>query len=200
MATRNIVPRLNNEGSIGTAAKWWSDAYFVLLKAGSVNFTAGSITPTTDNSVNVGGSSLRFANMYSVFFTGTATIARYSDLAEKYSCEEKTPPEGTVMSVAKKEDFDVEVCDEDASPCVVGVVSTKPSYLMNSDQEGPIVGLVGKVPVRIVGPVRKQTPIVSAGNGCARAAEGNSDYAFKFGFTIEENLDSDEKLVMCIVK
>jgi hypothetical protein len=170
------------------------------MKVAGVNFTAGAITPNTDSSVNIGGASLRFNNTYSVFFHGTATIARYSDLAEKYSCAEEVVPEGTVMSIAQTEGVDVEVCNEDACDCVVGVVSTKPAYLMNEDAKGPAVGLVGRVPVRITGPIRKRQPIVSAGGGLARAAEGNSDYVFKFGFAIEENLDAGEKLVMCIVK
>lgn len=200
MATRSIVPRLNNEGSLGTSSKWWSDAYFVGLHVGTGVFTSNKFAPNVDSSYDLGDGTHRFGNIYSVYFHGTATVARYSDLAEKYSCVENVLPEGTVMSIASSPEVDVEVCDEDACDCVVGVVSTKPSYLMNSEQEGPAVGLVGRVPVRIVGPIRKKQPIVSAGKGCARAAEGNSDYSFKFGFAVEENLDAGEKLVMCIVK
>lgn len=200
MATRSIVPRLNNEGSIGTAAKWWSDAYFVGLHVSTGVFTANKFTPNVDSQFAMGDASHRFSNIFSVYFTGTATVARYSDLAEKYTCAQEIVPEGTVMSISESEAFDVEVCDEDACDCVVGVVSTKPSYLMNSEAKGPAVGLVGRVPVRVVGPIRKKQAIVSGGKGCARAAEGNSDYAFKFGFSVEENLDAGEKLVMCIVK
>lgn len=200
MATRSIVPRLNNEGSIGTAAKWWSDAYFVGMHVSSGVFSTNKFAPNVDNQFNLGDGTHRFANAYSVFFYGTATVARYSDLAEKYSCKEQVLPEGTVLCIAKDNGVDVEVCDEDACDCVVGAVSTKPAYLMNEQAKGPAVGLVGRIPVRVIGPIRKRQAIVSAGKGCARAAEGNSDYMFNFGFAIEENLDSGEKLVMCIVK
>lgn len=200
MATRGIVPRLNNEGSIGTTSKWWSDAYFVGMHVSTAVFTANKFAPEVDSAFSMGDSSHRFSNIYSVFFTGTATMARYSDLAEKYTCEHNDVKPGTVIAIAESSKYDVDICNEDCSDCVVGIVSEKPSYLMNSEENGIVVGLTGKVPVRVTGPIRKKQAIVSAGNGCARASEGNSDYMFKFGFSLEENLDSGEKLVMCIIK
>ena len=52
------------------------------------------------------------------------------------------------------------------------MVSTNPSYLMNSGQTGDhvvAVALQGRVPTKITGQVRKGDIMVSAGNGRAKA-------------------------------
>lgn len=200
MATRNVVPRATNEGSIGTATKQWSDGFFVGFHVDGITMSGKKALPDVDSTNHLGDATHRFNTVHSVNFVGTASVAKYADLAEKYTCAQEVLPEGTVMSVASSPEVEVEVCNEDACDCVIGVVSKKPAYTMNDDAKGPAVGLVGKVPVRIVGPIRKKQAIVSSGNGCARAAEGNSDYVFNFGFALEENLDSGEKLVMCLLK
>jgi hypothetical protein len=67
---------------------------------------------------------------------------------------------------------EVEICDIDACTRVAGVVSTNPSYLMNSAQTGEhviAVALTGRVPCRVTGRVRKGDMMVSAGDGRARA-------------------------------
>ena len=200
MATRNIVPRLSNEGQIGTATKQWSDGFFINFHVDGITMTGGKAIPEVDSANDLGDGTHRFNNVYAVNFIGTASVAQYADLAERYSCVQgKDVPKGTVMCVSDS-GYDIEICNEDACDCVVGAVSEVPAYTMNEGEEGPPVGLVGKVPVRIVGPIRKKQAIVSALNGCARAVEGNSDYQFKFGFSLEENLDPGEKLVMCLLK
>lgn len=200
MATRNIVPRLTNEGQIGTAVKQWSDGFFINFHVDGITMSGQKAIPEVDSTNHLGDATHRFHSVYAVNMIGTASIAKYADLAEKYSCDQEVLPEGTVMCVAKSADFDIEVCEEDACDCVIGAVSKSPAYLMNSEEKGPVVGLVGKVPVRVIGPIRKQQAIVSAPGGVARAAEGNSDYMFKFGFSLEENLESGEKTVMCLLK
>lgn len=200
MATRNVVPRATNEGSIGTSAKQWNDGFFVNFHVDGITMTGRDALPDIDSTNNLGDDTHRFQSVHAVNFVGTASIAKYADLAEKYTCSQKDLPEGTVMSVSENPTVEIEVCEEDACDCVVGVISKNPAYTMNSESSGPAVGLVGKVPVRIMGPIRKKQPIVSAGKGCARAAEGNSDYLFKFGFSLEDNLSHEEKIVMCILK
>ena len=50
MATRNFVPRANNEGSIGTSAKNWNDGYFTNLRVlGSMDITENSTKTATTN-------------------------------------------------------------------------------------------------------------------------------------------------------
>lgn len=199
MATRNVVPRATNEGQIGTSTKQWSDGFFVGFHVDGLSFGNNALVPDVDSTNSLGDSTHRFNNIYAVNVIGTASVAKYADLAEKYTCKDEFLPTGTVMSISDS-DFEVEVCDEDACDCVAGVISASPAYMMNSESKGQIVGLIGKVPVRITGPIRKKQAIVSAGKGLARACETHSDYNFKLGFAIEENLDPGEKLVMCIIK
>lgn len=128
----------------------------------------------------------------------TATSAQYADLAEIYTCDEDLPI-GTVVEVSDEDDYEVVPCMFELSPAVVGVVSDNPAHVMNSDSEGLPIGLTGKVQVRIVGEVRKQDFIVSAGNGLARKGEP-SELVHKMGIALETSLQSEEKLVYCIIK
>jgi microcystin-dependent protein len=57
MATKNIVPRANNEGGIGTSAKRWANGYFTDINASGDLSVAGTITGdvTGDVTGNVTG-------------------------------------------------------------------------------------------------------------------------------------------------
>jgi len=102
-------------------------------------------------------------------FNGIASSAKYADLAEKYGVVEDIEP-GTVVCFGG--DAEVQVCDHDMDRKVAGVVSTDPAYMMNSEAENAVyVALTGRVPCKVVGPVRKGDMMVSAGNGAARAEE-----------------------------
>ena len=128
---------------------------------------------------------------------GRATSALWGDLAEKYKCEGYR---GTVMCVSKDPNIDVEICQEDLSPAYVGVVSTRPGFKMNSAlKEGEYVGLTGLLPVKIVGPIHKSDFIVATKDGCARAGRLH-EIAHKIGIANETNINSQMKLVKCIIK
>ena len=138
------------------------------------------------------------ANIYANLFIGTATKALYADLAEKYTCDE-TLPVGTVVEVTEDTEYEVEPCMFELSQSVVGVVSESPAYLMNSEGEGLPIALTGKVPVRVVGEVRKGDYIVPAGDGLARKGELGEAVA-KIGIALKTDLHANEKLVECIIK
>jgi len=123
-----------------------------------------------------------------------------SDIAEKYTCAEEQVIPGTVMKACESGDYEVEECNIELCANVVGVCSVDPGYILNSESEGIVVGLTGKVPVRIIGPVGKGKPIVPAGQGAARAIREDSELLYKIGQSVEENLEQEEKLVMCIIK
>jgi hypothetical protein len=113
---------------------------------------------------NIGSASTTFNTIFA-----KATSAQYADLAEFYSADAVYEP-GTVLSFGG--DREVTLTVEDADPCVAGVVSTNPSYIMNASifAEFPTqVALTGRVPCRVVGLVTKGAMMVSAGNGTARA-------------------------------
>ena len=52
MATPNIVPRVDSEGGLGTASKYWASAYIDLIDAGNINCSTSAtfvIQHTTSN-------------------------------------------------------------------------------------------------------------------------------------------------------
>ena len=67
---------------------------------------------------------------------------------------------------------------------------------MNSEAEGQAIALVGRVPVRITGPVNKGEPVYVASNGTA-SATGDGDMV---GIALESNDRHEETLVECILK
>lgn len=90
---------------------------------------------------------------------GTASSARYADLAEIYTSDKKYIP-GTVVVFGGDNEVTVSTASHD--PSVAGVVSTNPAYLMNDSVEGAAVALQGRVPCRVLGPVNKGDRVVSS--------------------------------------
>jgi hypothetical protein len=92
-----------------------------------------------------------------------ATSAQYADLAEMY-CADATYAPGTVVEFGGNEE--ITISGESHSVRVAGIISTNPSYLMNSalDCTNALeVALVGRVPCRVVGTIRKGDRLVASG-------------------------------------
>lgn len=158
-----------------------------------------NITITTDNAYSMGDPTHRFTEVHSISFEGQAVTAEWGDLAEKYICKGNCEA-GTVMCVCTDDEADVEECEQDLSPICVGVISEKPGFGMAGNlEDGKYVGLVGKLPVRVRGPVYKGDFLVSTYNGCARAGHTN-ELPYKIGISLEEDLSDGEKLIKCIIK
>ena len=68
---------------------------------------------------------------------------------------------------------------------------------MNSEAEGVYVALTGRVPCKVIGPVRKGDMMVSAGNGQARAEE-NPVLGSVIGKALE-NFDGVEGVIEVVV-
>jgi len=132
-------------------------------------------------------------NLNAVLFQGTATSARYADLAEKYSTAEELAP-GTAVAVCACEDHDVEPAK--ASDHCIGVVSTAPAYMMNSDSEGQYIGLKGRLPVRVKGAVKKGDAVYAMADGVCTTLATTA----LVGIALESNADELEKLVECVLK
>ena len=121
--------------------------------------TSGSATLNLDTALT-GMTSADFSgNVDANFFVGTATQARYADLAEKYEADAEYEP-GTVLVIGG--DKEVTVTDEPGSHAVVGVVSTDPAYLMNSEAEGVAIALRGRIPCKVAGVCRKGDVLVTS--------------------------------------
>jgi hypothetical protein len=126
--------------------------------------------------------------------TATATQARYADLAENYTVEYDHPV-GTVMKVSFSDKYETDACEFDSVP--IGVISEKPAFLMNEECEGQALALKGRVPVRVVGAVKKGQPVYTHNNGCASTA---FDGRMIVGVALETNESIHEKLVECVLK
>ena len=127
-------------------------------------------------------------------FVGTATEAEYADLAEKYSTAEDLPY-GTVVTVGADEAHDVEAAMR--GNIAIGVVSTDPALMMNSKAEGQYIGLKGRLPVRIIGAVKKGQAVYVDDNGCASTVINGGSLV---GVALETNSTEEEKLVECVLK
>ncbi len=202
MATRNIVPRASGEGGIGTAAKKWLYGYFEKIYLDNFAIEGTEFAPLTDDTSTLGKIGSRFSEVHAVKFVGTASEALYADLAEKFLTREpaKEIPEGTVLSVSESAKYDAQICQEDCCDHVIGVISLKPAYTMNNELSGGTsICVKGRVPVRIIGPIRKRQVLVAAGNGTARAVENYNEKMDKIGYALHSDETMTEKLVECFI-
>jgi hypothetical protein len=115
-------------------------------------------------------------------------------LAEKYTTDQEYPV-GTVMAVCDHEDHETEAAH--IGKIAIGVISTAPAYLMNKDCDGQAIGLKGRVPVRVVGAVKKGHPVYVHDNGCASTEVNGGSLV---GIALETNDSLAEKLVECVLK
>ena len=135
--------------------------------------------------------------------TATATSAQYADLAENYLADKPYEP-GTVLVIGGSAEV-TEVTKQN-SPAIAGVVSTEPAHLMNSALEGDnvvAVALKGRVPVKVVGAVRKGDVLIASNTpGHAQAAPFNGYHAgaSAIGVAISENLTSGTGVVEALIK
>ena len=121
--------------------------------------TGGNIVNGNGNGVgNIGSSTTYFNTVFA-----KATSAQYADLAEMYCADSNYAP-GTVVEFGGT--AEVTATNESHSTRVAGIISTNPSYLMNStlDCENALeVALVGRVPCSVVGTIYKGDRLVASG-------------------------------------
>lgn len=197
-----ILPGTNNTYNLGSASKKWANVYATSFDG--VATTANQMRLGTTGSTYVSSSISAAVNtiaardgsgdLTAVVFNGTATKARYADLAEKYSTAEELAP-GTVVSVCDHEGHDVEAAK--VGDIAIGVVSTDPALMMNSEADGQYIGLKGRLPVRVIGAVKKGQAVYVDNNGCASTVINGGSLV---GIALESNADESEKLVECVLK
>jgi len=149
----------------------------VITTTGAVvsGLSTPSIEHTGSNAVgNIGSSASYFNRLFA-----TATTALYADVAERFAADEELAP-GTVVELGGT--AEITRSQQDLSENVFGVISTRAAYLMNGgageDNTHPPVAMTGRVPVQVIGVVRKGDRLVSAGSGVARAAQPGEATAF----------------------
>lgn len=152
----------------------------------------GNLMPGGANVSKNLGSTVQWWNT----FYGLSTQARYADLAENYQADDTYLP-GTVLEFSGTAEVTIA---KKHSLAVAGVVSTNPAHLMNGGLTGnnvATIALLGRVPCKVRGPVKKGDLLVSAGNGFAESAIDP-----KIGSVVGKalhNFDANEGIVEIVV-
>jgi hypothetical protein len=159
--------------------------------------TTPSIAKSGTNAVgNIGSSSNYFNRVFA-----TATTALYADVAERFAADEVMEP-GTVVELGGTKE--ITRATNDLSEQVFGVISTNPAFMMNGgageDDTHPAVAMTGRVPVKVMGCIRKGDRLVSAGDGVARAAQPGEATAFNvIGRSLVDKLTPESGTIEAIV-
>jgi hypothetical protein len=180
-------------GVAGTDAVVTIDSTTLYVNTANV----ASIAKSGSNAVgNIGSSSNYFNRVFA-----TATTALYADVAERFAADEVLEP-GTVVELGGT--HEITRSQQDLSENVFGVISTNAAYLMNDgageDDTHPPVAMTGRVPVKVVGQVRKGDRLVSAGSGVARAARPGEATAFNvIGRSLEHKHSEELATIEAVV-
>tara|TARA_B100000282_G_scaffold296011_1_gene276722 strand:- start:2496 stop:3980 length:1485 start_codon:yes stop_codon:yes gene_type:complete len=195
-----ILPSASATFNVGSATLKWNVMYAnefngkatvassmeVPVGQGTANRTASTAASNDTVAVRDGSGDLFASN-----FQGTALKANYADLAEKYTTDTQYPV-GTIMTVGG--DSEMTACAMTETPC--GIISNKPGVVLNSDADGQAIALVGRTPLRVIGPVEKGDKLYVGANGTAQKAnEGDL-----VGIALESNERFEEKLVEVFIK
>ena len=159
---------------------------------------ASTVTLTADNTTNASNfltfastatgnqalktdTSLTYNPSTNVLST-TATQAQYADLAEIYETD-KPYDIGTVVMVGGNK----EVTECFVGNRVIGVISDRPAFLMNSQGKGQPIALKGRVKVKVVGPVKKGDELVAGNGGFATTISVEFNKVFAIALEDNEN-------------
>ena len=191
--------------------------------SGTLSFAAAGATVSQDNSTNTAfnlyyasttsgaltavkydGGTLTFnpnsETLACTNITGVSSSAKYADLAEKYTSDQPYEP-GTVVELGGT--HEVTQTTRPWSTTIAGIVSTDPAYLMNKDLENAVdVALVGRVPCKVVGPVRKGEFLVSSrtpGHAEAHKDLHGPPAGSAIGKAIEDKDDDDAGMIEVLV-
>jgi len=130
--------------------------------------------------------------------TGVATEAQYADLAEIYSADAEYEA-GTVVKIGG--DAEITQTTSHADSEVFGVISTNPAYLMNKDAQGLPVALQGRVPVKVIGKVKKGERLVSSDvPGVAwGVADEDAPLQAIIGRSLQDKEDGNEGMIEAVI-
>ena len=194
--SNGLIPGADNTYDIGTSAFRFDNIHAVSFKgiadkAESLRVGSDWRTASASATPNTIAARTGDGNITANLFQGTATAARYADLAEKYTTD-KEYPVGTVMAVGGE----AETRAAKVSDLAIGVISKNPAIMMNSEADGQYIGLKGRLLVRVSGPVSKGMPVYAWQDGVASTIASNG----LVGVALETNNDEGEKLVECVLK
>jgi hypothetical protein len=164
---------------------------------GNITGTAGSIAGYNNPTIPATPSTIAYrdnsGNLNAVLFQGLATSAQFADLAEKYLAD-KDYEIGTVVVVGGE----LEVTASSWGQRAIGVVSANPAYMMNSELPGgTYIALKGRVPVKVIGRIKKGEDLIAADNGYAIMAVPHSSRVF--GVALETSDNEGPKVIEALI-
>jgi len=198
LSSNNILPGADSVSNIGSASFKYATVYATSFngpatQADSLSVGGNYQVASTSAGVNTVAARDNSGNLTANVFNGTATAARYADLAEKYLADAEYEV-GTVVMIGGE----TEVTAAQVGFRAIGAVSANPAHLMNSELAGgTAVALKGRVPIKVTGSVIKGQRLVAGPNGTAQAAMGNT--ADVFAIALESSDDTGVKLVEALV-
>lgn len=188
--------------SLGVSTKQYVDAQIAItanayLRRDGANTITGNIVPSANVLYNLGSGTSSFNTIF-----GQSIRAAYADLAERFESDAAYPA-GTVVEIGG--DREITAVWDELSENVLGVISTNAAYLMNShagdDATHPAIAIGGRVPVKVIGEIRKGDRLVSAGNGLARAGLKHELTPWNvIGRALEDKPNSAPGTIMAVVR
>jgi hypothetical protein len=215
--TGNIIPSANVTYNLGSSTNRWNELW---LSTTTVNIGDNAlsadvnnnmlwnstqviladvntdIVPVSDNTYSIGSATNQFATIY-----GHTVEATYADLAERYASDAPYEP-GTVVVFGGEAEITTTTTDLDVA--VAGVISTNPALKLNSQagnsQTHPYVALRGRVPCKVVGPVRKGDLLVTSTVAGYAKSVGKIDMGRSvFAKSITEDLTDGMKIIEVVI-
>jgi len=162
-------------------------------------FSASGVLPDVNNTYSIGSSTLKYNTVYATVFNGTATQARYADLAENYLAD-KEYEVGTVIMLGGNKEVTQSTTKDDTR--TIGVVSDKPAYLMNSELQGDYstpVALTGRVKCKVIGVVNAGDILVASSIAGHAMVNNDPRVGSVIGKAIESKTDSGQGLIEIVV-
>ena len=161
---------ITTSGTLAVNAASANTASTVVARDASGNFNAGTITAASINTTSITTGANTTAGTIIGNWSlsaGSKLNATYADLAEYYAGSHQIES-GTVVEFGGE--HEVQICNSHMSTLVAGIVTTDPAYLMNAEMDClyPVaIALQGRVPAKVIGPVKRGDMMVSTNNGCA---------------------------------
>ncbi len=154
------------------------------------------IDTTEDGSTSGNVTVNSYSNVRANIFYGTASSAQYADLAERYTSDKNYDP-GTVLVFGGENETTQSNALFDKK--IAGVVSSNPAYLMNDKlKNGVNVALMGRVPCKVIGAIRKGDLLVSSdvpGHAQAWKEESNPPTGSVIGKSLEDKKTRQQDII-----
>ena len=191
--TATLSGTATNATNFNVAADNSTNATHYIIFTGGAS---GNQRPNSDTGLTYNPSS---NTLSTTNFSGTATSAKYADLAEKYTSDADYDA-GTVLVFGGDEE--VTICTNKYDKRIAGIVSTDPAYLMNSEGQGATVALLGRVPCKVIGEIRKGDLMVASdtpGHAEAWKDESNPYIGSVIGKALEDKTGAGADVIEVVV-